>query len=889
MDWHSLSIGEAFQRLESGRGGLPWDEARERLAEFGRNEILLKRRLSPLKIFVSQFTSPLVLILIFAAIVSYAVGFVPGQKPHILDSALILVIVFANGVFGFLQEYNAEKSIEALRRLSPEKATVLRGGEKHVVDARELVPGDIILLSSGDKVGADARLVEAGALRVDESMLTGESSPVSKQCREIPAESPLHARTNMVFKDTVVVGGKAVALVVGTGIATELGRIAESIQAVPPKMTPFQIELEGLGRKLGIAIFAIIVFIAIVQLLAQVADIVTIFLTSISLAVAAIPEGLPAIVTLSLAFGTKKMLSKNSLVRKLSVVESLGSVDVICTDKTGTLTENRMTVKKVFANGAEIDVGGTGYGLDGDFMLGEIPIPAGEISLLLQAGVLCNDAAISSQNGETAFVGDPTEIALLVSARKAGLGEKRLRSTFPRVSEVPFSSERKKMTTVHRHEGKLVAFMKGAPEVVLEDCSRIFENGKITKLGKAKRREIISANKRFAGSALRVLAFAFKDVKKGASKASIEKNMVFLGLQAMIDPSREGVGESISICRDAGIRVVMVTGDNLETAKAIASQIGVGNRAMPGSAIDSMGEFELRKTVEETDIFARVSPVHKQRILAALRDNGHIVAMTGDGVNDAPALKAADVGIAMGKRGTDVARETSDMILLDDNFKTIEEAIAEGRTIFSNIRKFVNYLLTSNFAEVCVVFFVSLAGYLPITAVQLLWINLLTDGFPALALGIDPRMPDVMSKKPRPKGEGVINTRLAYLIVSIGFLMTVLSVAMFFIALKQGGLMLAQTMVFTSLIFFEFVRIAVIRAQEKLGFFSNKWLVAAIAFSLLLQFAVLNEPLAVFFGVETMRGIPPILWVVMLFFLLAAWVASMVITKFAVSLTPERA
>ncbi len=887
MDWHAIPLKEVFDHLASNKKGLTEKEAGLRLEEHGRNEIVLERKISPLKIFIAQFTSPLVLILILAAAISYGIGFVPGQEPHLFDTILILLIVFANGVFGFVQEYNAEKSIEALKKLSPKKVTVLRNGKKAVIDAAELVPGDILVLAEGDKVGADALLIESRTLRVNESLLTGESSPVSKNTGVVGADALLHARTNMVFKDTTVTRGRALAIVVGTGLDTELGRIAESIQMVPPKMTPFQIELEHLGKKIGYAVLGIIVFIAAVQWLANVSDLVTIFLTAVSLAVAAIPEGLPAIVTLSLAFGTKKMLEKKSLVRKLSVVESLGSVDVICTDKTGTLTENRMTVRKIFANNQVIDVGGRGYELNGKFKIGKIPIDAKELSMLLKCGALCNDAELSEgSEGQPSFVGDPTEVALIVSAAKAGFGEHRLRSTYPRIDEVPFTSDRKKMTTVHEFGEKIVSFSKGAPEVVLQDCSKIYENGRVSKLSDKRRDEILAMNEKFARKALRVLAFAFREHKKGYTAKDIESGLVFLGLQAMIDPARKEVRSSILTCFDAGIRVVMLTGDNLLTASAIAAEVGIGKRARLGSDIDSVDEFELRKIVSETDVFARVSPQHKQMILSALKDNGHIVAMTGDGVNDAPALKSADVGIAMGLRGTDVARETADMILMDDNFATIQEAISEGRTIFGNIRKFVMYLLTSNFAEVLVVFIVSLAGYLPITAVQLLWVNLMTDGFPALALGVDPAIPGVMKQKPRPRGEGVINRRLAYFIGGIGSLSTVLLVAMFFIALRQGGIALAQTMVFTSLILFEFVKIVVIREQEKLKFLSNKWLVAALAFSLVLQFAVLAGPVAPFFGVVPLAEVPPLLWGVLAVFLGFAWLAARAIARYIVSITP---
>ncbi|MCX6799434.1 MAG: cation-translocating P-type ATPase [Candidatus Diapherotrites archaeon] len=899
MLWHGLAYEEVFRQLETTREGLSGEKAAERLQRYGANEIKIGKKISPLKIFLSQFTNFLILVLLAAAAVSIVVGFMQNEPEDYINAGLILVIVVANGLFGFFQEYRAERSLEALRKMSPSKAMVLRGGQKFELDALEIVPGDIILLQPGDKVTADARIFDSINLHVDESLLTGESVPVSKISDVLPDSTILAERANMLFKNTIVTSGVGKAVVTETGSATEVGKIAEKLGEGGQKVTPFQVELGSLGKRLGLLVFIVIAFVALTQVFLNEAPLLAIFIIAISLAVAAIPEGLPAVVTLALAFGTRKMAKKNALVRKLGSIESLGSVDVICTDKTATLTENRMTVTKIFFNRQEIDVTGTGYDLEGEFKIGKKSVAPEEMQLLLTAGALCNDAGISvGENSGLCFVGDPTELALVVSARKAGLSESALNSEMPRVDEVPFSSELKRMLTVHKTSGGKTAFMKGAPETVLQHCGRIFVDGKEKKLSEEDKKEILEKNSLFASKALRVLGFAYKkavsarekpggEKRSGSEKSGFEKEMVFLGLQAMIDPPRREVHESIETCKRAGIKVIMVTGDNIVTAKAIGSQLGLGTTAIDGSEVEAMSEQQLRKAVEHAEIFARVSPQHKLRILKALQANGHTVAMTGDGVNDAPALHAADVGVAMGHRGTDVAREASDIILLDDNFHTIQEAVGEGRTIFSNIRKFVLYLLICNIAEVLVVFVASLFKVIAFTAPQLLWINLLTDGMPALALGVDPAPPDIMRRKPKKKGEKVINKRSMMLIASIGALDTVFLLAIFFIALGMGGgLVLAQSMLFTGIILSEIIRLVVIRGQEKLGLFSNKWLVAAVAASLALQLALIYSPLGALFGVVALGATE---WGVLLGLLALSAVVAIATTKIVVKITPEGA
>ncbi len=878
MEYYQQGIKEVVNNLKSSFNGLKEKEVKQRLKKYGYNEIEEKNKISILKIFLSQFTDFLIIILILAAIISFAVGFFPGQKPHNVDAILILSIVFLNGIFGFIQDYKAEKSIHALKKLAAPMALVIRNGKEQEIEAKNLVSGDIVLVNQGDQIPADLRLIEGKDLEVDESVLTGESTGVAKKVCFYKNDVPIADRRNILYMSTNVTRGKARAIVVNTGMQTEVGKIAYQISKAKERLTPFQIEINKAGKKIGLIVLIIIVFIAFVQFLAKTLSFVEIFLTSISLAVAAIPEGLPAVVTLALAFGTRNMLKKKALVRKLPVVEGLGSVNVICTDKTGTLTENMMTVRKLYFDKRLIDVTGRGYDIKGSFYENEKIVGSERFDPLLLSGLLCNNTALGmDKEGKEKYIGDPTEIALWISAKKAKISEKG----FKRVDEIPFSSERKIMTAIYTKGGERTAYMKGALEVVLGKCDRIYESGDIKELTKNRKKEILKIQEKMAGKALRVLAFAHKPTRKGDK--GIEEKMIFLGLQGMIDPPRKEVRRAIRNCKKAGIRIIMITGDHKVTAQAIAREVGIGNVTIEGKDLDKISHSDLRKKVEETSIFARVSPAHKVRILKALQHNGNIVAMTGDGINDAPALKNADVGIAMNIRGTDVARQTSDMILLDDNFATITKAIKEGRTIFDNIKKFVNYLLTSNFAEVLVVFFASLVGYLPITAVQLLWINLLTDGAPALALGVDKSVPGIMKRKPRNKKNGVLDRRLMYMIGAIGIKMALILLIIFFIGLTKG-IEVARTMVFTGIVLYEFVRIWVIRKQEKLKFFSNKWLILALGVSILLQLTVVYSPLNKFFGVVPL-GIFG--WVVILTGVGIGWGLAMIITRVVIRLTPS--
>jgi Ca2+-transporting ATPase len=870
MDYYKLNKKSVLKELNSNLNGLKNSEVNKRRKKFGLNELEQKKKVSALKIFFDQFKNPLILILIIVAIILI---FLPSEdSSKLIDAPLILIIVIAIAIFGFVQDYKAEKSIEKLKKLASPKAIVIRNNKQQEIDAKEILPGDIILLEQGYQVPADARVLESINLALDESILTGESSQVDKTDSIIKKTVSLAERKNMVYTSTIVSRGRGKAIVTCIGMNTEIGKIASQIQETPEEKTQFQVEVNGLAKKISYSILGIILIIALVQYLTLSLGYMEIFLSAIALAVAAIPEGLPAVIVFALALGTRRMLKRKSLVRRLPVIQDLGSVDVICTDKTGTLTEDLMTVRKIYFNNDFIEVTGSGHSSQGDFLLNKKNI-AKKLEPILKVGLLCNNASYSKK-----YFGDPTEIALLVIARKSGLEKEKLNKLYPRIREIPFSSERKLMTTVHKYKNQNIAFMKGAPEYVIKKCNRIFLNGKVQKLNAKKKKELLEKNAEMGRGALRVLAFAYKPLKDN----SYENNLIFLGLQGMIDSPRKTVKKSIKLCRKAGIRIVMITGDNLLTAKAIAKEIGLNTNAVEGTYIDRLSDSRLKKVVEKIDIFARTSPKHKVRILNALQENNHVVAMTGDGVNDAPALKKADVGISMGVKGTDVAKETSDIILLDDNFSTIVEAVKQGRTIFDNIRKFVNYLLTSNFAEVFTVFIASLLGFLPVTYLQLLWINILTDGGPALALGKDPPVPGIMQRKPKPINERVINKNIAYLIGSIGVLLTVLLLAVFFIGLKLFDLKIAMTMTFTGFVLYEFVRVAVIRHQEKINFFSNKLLVITLIGALVLQLILIYTKLGIYFKVVPLGLMS---WLVLIAGGIIAWFLAVLITKLVVRTT----
>ena len=815
MSWYTRSLDEIYDALATTTEGLDAATAKRRLETVGPNEITGEQGRGPVRIFLAQFASGLVVVLLAAAALSIAIG-------HVVDAVLIGSILLLNGVFGFVQEYRAEQSLDALREMATPEVTARRNGTEQVVDSTALVPGDVIRLAQGDVVPADARVVEADSLEADEAALTGESVPVEKGTGVLADGTPLAERENMLYKGTNVTRGRAVAVVVETGMDTEVGEIAAALSGSDDSQTPLQRDLDRLGRRLGIGVVALSA-VVVTFLVAGGRGLVQAGLTAVSLAVAAVPEGLPAVVTLTLALGVRQMAGENALVRTLPAVEALGSVDVVCTDKTGTLTEGEMRVRAAWVADETVAIGADDERVD----------------RLFEIGAVCNDA--------TAEEGDPTERALVAAAADHGLDVERCRERRPRRHEVSFSSERKRMATVHDD----VVYVKGAPSVVLERSDRLLGPDGPIELDEERRARVAAQVESFAEDALRVLGFAYKERDETGGP---EESLVFVGLQGLLDPPREEVREAIAATHRAGIEVKMITGDNAVTAGAIADQIGIEAAVLTGPELGAMDEETLRERVEERDVFARAEPAHKVRILEALQENGHAVAMTGDGVNDAPALKNADVGIAMGVRGTDVAKQASDIVLLDDNYASIRAAIERGRTIFDNIWKFVAYLLSANAAEVAVVFVASLFGYLVLPAVQLLWINLLTDGLPALALGTDPGG-DVMERSPRDTAGGIIDTEMVGFIGGAGSVGTVLLLGLLFYTLDGAGAVTpyAMTMVFTGLVVFEFVKLYVVRWTRGTALLTNGWLAAAVVGSLSLQLAVLYTPLNEYFGTVPLR------------------------------------
>ncbi len=784
--------------------GLTFQEAKRRLKKYGSNVIKREEKVNPLKIFLSQFSSPLILLLIATAILSLFINYIQGES--FFDSILILIIVFAAGIAGFIQDYKAEKTVEALQKMSTPKAKVIRNGKEVEINSSEIVPGDLVVLEGGDIVPADAEIIE-GNLEVDESPLTGESKSVKKKKGE------------KIFSGCGIYSGNAVAKVFATGMKTKLGEIASRMQEIEEGETPFQNHMKSFTRKI-VGLTAVIVVVTFAAGLGKF-GIFEAVLIAVSLAVAAVPEDLPAVITIALSLGARDMAKKNALIRRLAITESVGSVDVICTDKTGTLTEGKMKVR--------------------NFWLPENSSRAREFAD--ECCFFCNDAKQVSRAGKKVWIGDETDIAL----KKFSL--KLVKESGEKIDEIPFTSERKMMTVAYKL-GKKYVFTKGAPEVVEKICSRYMKEGKILKMDKKMREEILKKNRELASRGFRILALAYKEYEK-----PLEKNLIFIGLVSLSDPPRNEANEAIKECHTAGIRVIMITGDNPLTARAVADEVGIKSEGtVTGEEIDKMSDKELGKILKGgINIFARTTPFHKLRILELLQKSGHTVAMTGDGVNDSLALKKADVGISMGIKGTEVAKEASDIILLDDNFASIRNAVKDGRRIFDNIRKFVDYLLTCNVAEVVVVLLTVLfLPFISLYPIQILWINLITDGLPALALSVDPARPDIMRKKPRRKEEGIINKKLGMLIGGIGIKKALVILVTFLVALPLG-IDKARTILFTGFIMYEFVRIAVIRYNEKLNslrdWLANRFLVYSLALSFLLQLVILYTPLASFFKV----------------------------------------
>jgi P-type Ca2+ transporter type 2C len=841
--WHMLTVEDSFERLKSTPSGLTNPEAARRLAEFGPNELQAAGRVSPWAILLEQFKNVLIIILLLATALSAFLG-------HGVEAIAITVIVLFAVVLGFVQEYRAERAIEALRKMAAPEATVIREGRERSVPARELIPGDLILLATGDKVPADVRLIEAVNLQTVEAALTGESAPVEKHTRPLEDERlPTGDRKNMAYAGTAVTYGRGRAVVVATGMATEFGKIARMLEAVETSKTPLQVNLDRVGHALARA--AVVVVIIIVALgLFRGQPFIEMFIFGVALAVAVVPEALPAVVTISLALGVKRMVRRNALVRRLPAVETLGSTSVICSDKTGTLTRDEMTTRRLFVGGRLLEVSGTGYEPRGTFSMNGTAVEPNEpLSLLLRAAALASDARLErNEAGDKWEVkGDPTEGALVVAAAKAGLGKAELDAQFPRVSEIPFTAETKRMTTLHETPDGITAYAKGAPEVIVQSCARQLTERGEEPLDDARRAEVLEVARRMAGEALRVLAVAYK---RDAAPEDAEQGMTLLGLVGMIDPPRPEAQAAIRECEEAGIKVIMITGDHPLTAKAVADELGLSKtgRVVTGAELEEMSDEELERAAGSVEVCARVSPAHKLRVVTALQKRGQVVAMTGDGVNDAPALKKADIGIAMGITGTDVSKEAAAMTLTDDNFASIVAAIEEGRGIFSNIKKYLMYLLSANVGEIGLMAGAALAGLpLPLSALQILYVNLATDGLPALALAVDPPEGDLMRRPPRDPRTGIFTRPVVLLMLVGGLWSTVVNLGLFIWALNSGrSVQEATTMTFVCLVLIEFFKAYNFRSDRHSVLrrpFANKWLNIAIVWELVMLGLILYVPL----------------------------------------------
>ncbi|MFA1794346.1 calcium-translocating P-type ATPase, SERCA-type [Bacillus velezensis] len=851
MKFHEMGQTDLLKATNTSiKQGLTEKEVKKRLEKHGPNELQEGKRTPAIAVFFAQFKDFMVLVLLAATLISGFLG-------EYVDAVAIMAIVFVNGVLGFFQERRAEKSLHALKELSTPYVSALRDGSWKKIQSKELVPGDIMKFSSGDRIGADVRIVEAKSLEIEESALTGESIPVVKQADKLrKPDVSLGDISNMAFMGTIVTRGSGVGVVVGTGMNTAMGKIADMLESAGSLSTPLQRRLEELGKILIIVALLLTVLVVAVGVL-QGHDLYSMFLAGVSLAVAAIPEGLPAIVTVALSIGVQRMIKQKSIVRKLPAVETLGCASVICSDKTGTLTQNKMTVTHMWSGGKIYKVSGIGYEPEGVFTRDEREIKPKDEKILEQMlvfGALCNTSEIALKDGRYVLDGDPTEGALLTAARKGGYSNDWLNGHYRVVAEFPFDSVRKMMTViVEDQEKKQFVITKGAPDVLIDRSSHLMHGARSTPFSEEKKAETEAVLKELASQALRTIAIAYKPLKPGEKPTmeQAEKNLTMLGLSGIIDPPRPEVRQAIKECREAGIKTVMITGDHVETAKAIAKDLRLlpkKGHVMDGKALNELTEKELIETVDDVYVFARVSPEHKLKIVKAFQENGHVVAMTGDGVNDAPAIKQADIGVAMGVTGTDVAKEASSLILVDDNFATIKSAIKEGRNIYENIRKFVRYLLASNVGEILVMLFAMLLALpLPLVPIQILWVNLVTDGLPAMALGMDQPEGDLMRRKPRHPKEGVFARKLGWKVVSRGFLIGAATILAFIIVYHRNpeNLPYAQTVAFATLVLAQLIHVFDCRSETSVfsrNPFENIYLLGAIISSIFLMVIVIYYP-----------------------------------------------
>ena len=840
--WHALPVENALTTLRSNLDhGLLESEAAERLKHYGSNELKAAEGVSPWEILLGQFKNVLIVILLIAVGLSAVLG-------HEVEAIAIGIIVLFAVILGFVQEYRAERAIEALRKMAAPTATVLRDGEEREIAARDIVPGDIVYLTAGDRVPADGRVAESVNLHADEASLTGESVPVAKKHDPLPEQDlAIGDRHNMLFAGTNITYGRGCMIVTETGMQTEFGKIAGMLQEVKDVSTPLQRNLDQVGKRLAQGAFVIVALIVGVGLLRS-QPLLDMFIFGVALAVAVVPEALPAVVTISLAIGVQRMVKRHALIRHLPAVETLGSTTVICSDKTGTLTRDEMTLRKIRTAEETFEVTGSGYDPHGDFVKeGRRENPPAVVQDLLAAGTLASDAHLTrSADGAWTIKGDPTEGAFVVAAAKAGLQKDQLDEASPRTAEIPFTSESKRMITLHKTKNGMEAYAKGAPEIMVESCTHIRTTAGDIPFSVEAKAGMLDFARTMADDALRVLGVA---TKKTSDVSDAEHGLTFLGLAGMIDPPRTEAFAAVRRCEDAGIRVVMITGDHPVTARAVARELGIlrSNRVMTGSELEAINDEEFEAIVEEIDVFARVSPIHKLRVVTALQKHGQIVAMTGDGVNDAPALKRADVGIAMGIAGTDVSREASDMTLTDDNFASIVAAVEEGRGIFGNIKKYLMYLLSSNVGEILLMAASAALGLpLPLTAVQILYVNLATDGFPALALAVDPMESDVMARRPRRAGQGILTRSSAALLVAGGAWTAVANVVLFAWLLHSGRtLETAMTMTFATLVVIQFANAYIFRSERHSflrGMLRNRWLNLAVIWEMALLAALFYVP-----------------------------------------------
>lgn len=848
-EWHAVESKEALSTLKTDQKGLSMEEAKRRLIEFGPNELRKMKGVQWWEILLSQFKNILIIILLIAAGLAVWMG-------EIVDAFVIISIVIAVAVMGFSQEYRGEKSLEALKRLAAPHAQVIRDGQDMEISSKELVPGDIVVLKVGDISPADIRLVEAWNLQTNEAPLTGESTPVSKDAKAVlTKETIISDRRNMIFSTTTITYGRGTGVVAETGMNTEFGKIAGEIQIAEEPPTPLENKLAHVGKWIGIVCVVVCAAVAGVNAIRG-EPLLQMILWGTSLAVAAVPEALPAVITGGFAIGMRMMAKRNAIVRKLPTVGTIGVSTVICADKTGTYTRNEMTVRKLFTNDETIDVSGEGFIPEGQFSRGgnaTNPKQDEHLALLLRIGAVSNDAKLA-HSSNWGVLGDPTEGALLVSAHKAGMKKDELDKLYPRIGEVPFTSERKRMSTINSTpEGKKVAHIKGAPEILLKLCTRIYKDKRTTKLSQEKAKSILELNEQMASEGLRVLGMAYKELPENLddyTEKTVENDIIFVGLQGMIDPARTEAIKAVESSKHAGIRSVMITGDHKLTAQAVARELGISGGALTGEELDKMSDEEFEKSVDDVNVYARVSPHHKMRIIKALQDKGEIVVMTGDGINDAPAIKSADVGVAMGITGTEVTKEASDMVLADDNFASIVAAVKEGRGSFDNISKYLMYLLSCNIAEILIMFIAGLLWTgdwaIPLLTAQILWVNLLTDGLPAMALGVDPPTSDVMNRPPRDPQKSIFAEMKAFLL----YLTIILTIGVLFVygwAFTGGlGVDKARSMALATLIAFELFVCFECRSLKhsllKIGISTNKWLLAAVLPQFILLVVVISSP-----------------------------------------------